>query len=226
MRALDYFPDALKDFLQVLRLRARYPGRDIYSRKIAPDVRLGRGCRIAHDVQLGPGVALGDYTYVNDGTVIGSGSAGRFCSIGYYCNIGLHAHPLDFVSTSPFLHGAGNLLDVPSFWNDFSAPPLIENDVWIASHVTVLQGVRVGNGAVVAAGAVVTRDVPSYAIVAGVPARVIRHRFSPEEIRELLALAWWDLPPEELRARRELFAAGRDWKKHIPALARLERQRA
>jgi len=71
-------------------------------------------------------------------------------------------------------------------------PIIIENDVWIASNVIIKQGVRVGNGAVVAMESLVTKDVPPYAIVGGNPAKIIKYRFSQKQINELLKIAWWD----------------------------------
>jgi acetyltransferase-like isoleucine patch superfamily enzyme len=101
-------------------------------------------------------------------------------------------HPVDWVSTFPFriqwgLKGA--LADgTPATRGDI----VIGSDVWIGTDAMVLSGVTVGHGAVIAARAVVTRDVPPYAIVAGVPARVVRYRFDPETIDRLLAMRWWE----------------------------------
>lgn len=76
----------------------------------------------------------------------------------------------------------------------------IGNDVWIASSATVISGVKVGDGAVVAAGAVVVRDVPPYAIVAGVPAKVIKYRFDSDVVDRLLELSWWDWDLKRIQA--------------------------
>jgi acetyltransferase-like isoleucine patch superfamily enzyme len=217
MRFVDLLPGPLERALRLLRLRLRFPGRTIRSPDVASSVTLGRGCRINAGVQLGPGVSVGDFTYVNDGTVVGSGTIGRFCSIGYACGIGMHEHPLEFLSTSPHLYGGRNLFGAKATWDDFPRPPTIGSDVWIGSNVTVLQGVTVGHGAVIAAGAVVTRDVPPYAIVGGVPAKVIRYRFQPEVVRELLALSWWDLPLARIRALGPVFLAGAGWKEALAA---------
>jgi acetyltransferase-like isoleucine patch superfamily enzyme len=211
VRAVDLLPAPLADLLRLLRLRRRFPGRTILSPHVASSATLGEGCRINAGVQLGPGVEIGDHTYLNDGTVVGSGSIGRFCSIGYACGIGMHEHPLGFLSTSPRLYGAGNLFGAAPRWDDFPRPPSLGSDVWVGSNVTILQGVTVGHGAVIAAGAVVTKDVPPYAIVGGVPARVIRHRFPPEVVEELLALRWWEWPLERILGARELFLAGEGW---------------
>jgi virginiamycin A acetyltransferase len=77
----------------------------------------------------------------------------------------------------------------------------IGNDVWIGARAVILDGITIGDGAIVGACAVVTKDVPPYAVVAGVPARVIRYRFSEKKIRTLLELQWWEWSPEEIKAR-------------------------
>lgn len=118
---------------------------------------------------------------------------GRYCSIAANCTFVLSHHDVTRVTTSPcetaslWPHQRGNK-------SSFSRGDIvIGNDVWIGANCTILDNVRIGDGAVVAAGAVVTKDVPPYAIVGGNPASVIRHRFSPERVEELLELRWWDL---------------------------------
>lgn len=81
----------------------------------------------------------------------------------------------------------------------------IGHDVWIGAYATVLSGVQIGHGAVIAAGAVVVRDVPAYAIVGGVPAKVMKFRFTEEVRRRLLAVRWWDWSPEHIAREREIF---------------------
>lgn len=91
------------------------------------------------------------------------------------------------ISTSPEIYKI-----VEENYNELKNPPVIMNDVWIGSKAIVLQGVKIGNGAIIAAGAVVTKDVPSYAIVAGVPARIIKYRFSEDIIKKIENTKWWD----------------------------------
>ena len=81
----------------------------------------------------------------------------------------------------------------------------IGNDVWIAAGAHVLRGVKVSDGAVIAANAVVTKDVPPYAIVAGVPAKIVKYRFSDDQIKSLLDIKWWDFSEEQLSKARQFF---------------------
>lgn len=85
---------------------------------------------------------------------------------------------------------------------------VLGNDVWVGANALILGGVTVGHGAVIAAGAVVTKDVPDYSVVGGVPAKVIKYRFTAEEIALLLKLQWWALPDSVLSANAQLFRSG------------------
>ena len=211
MRLGELLPESVRGYWRLWQLRRRFPGRVILSHLIGDGAALGVGCSLGRGVQLGPRVVIGDYSYLNDYTIVGSGRVGKYCSIGYLCQLGMHEHPVRFISTSPLFYGECNLFGDPAYWDDFPAPPLIGHDVWVGSHASILQGVTVGDGAVIAGGAVVTKDVPPYAVVAGVPARVIRQRFSDEEVEYLRQLRWWDLPREELLRLRPLFLAGEQW---------------
>jgi serine acetyltransferase len=97
---------------------------------------------------------------------------------------------------------------------DEKKPIHIGHDVWIGARVFIRDGVKIGNGAVVAAGSVVVKDVPDYAIVGGVPAKIIRYRFSEEMIAELLNLKWWEWPEEKLR-KAQPYIAQKDVRKFI-----------
>jgi len=211
----DLLRDPLVDYARLWYNRLRFPGRTVASPHVGQDVRLGARCHIGKGVILGRGVAIGDYSFVNQGTIIASGTVGKFSSIAYYCQIGMAEHPVDHLSTSPFLYGPNSLTGAPSEWGDYFSPPAIGNDVWVGSHVVVLQGVKIGDGAIVAAGAVVTSDVPPYTIVGGVPARVIRRRIEDQGLVDrLLRWRWWD-HPNDLPRHAALFRAGPAWREHL-----------
>jgi len=131
---------------------------------------------------------------------------GKYCSIADGVEIFLGGnHRTDWITTFPFpvmraWPEAKRVTGHPSTRGDVS----IGNDVWLGAGCAVLSGVRIGNGAVVACRAVVTRDVPAYAIVAGNPAKVVRMRFGADLVRRLEASAWWDWDPARIRQKLPL----------------------
>lgn len=115
--------------------------------------------------------------------------------------IGPSQHPLNFLSTHPFQYlKYEKLIPKQKIMFISSRPVTVGNDVWIGANVIIMDGLKIGDGAVIGANAVVTHDVPPYAIVGGIPARIIRYRFEPEIIKKLLALQWWNLPDEQIAA--------------------------
>lgn len=150
---------------------------------------------------------MGRYSYIGKCTRITDATIGNFCSIGEYCGIGGGVHPLDLVSTSPTFLKGRNIMrkNFSQFEYKTSISVTIGSDVWIGDGAFIRSGVTVGDGAVIGAHAVVTHDVPAYAVVAGCPARVIRYRFDEETIKGLQRLAWWEWSDEKLRANAALF---------------------
>ena len=130
---------------------------------------------------------------------------GNFCSIATDARIVcLAGHRIDLPSTYPFR----TLMFNPQGGNQDAVcrgAVRIGHDVWIGAAALILDGVMIGNGAVIAAGAVVTKDVENYTIVAGNPARELRRRFDPEDIEALLKIAWWDWPDETIRSFESYF---------------------
>lgn len=166
---------------------------------------------------------IGAFTQVNmrrikaeaNNTVIEAQSIGRYCSIAHGVNIGMSGHSTTFLSSSTLFKFNSNASVFTPFlkerdydweadmakknFESWKKPlPIIGNDVWIGFGATVLNGVTIGDGAVVAARSVVTQDVAPYTIVGGVPAKPIRKRFEDFLIKRLVDLQWWKYQPEIL----------------------------
>ncbi|RYD23723.1 MAG: CatB-related O-acetyltransferase [Verrucomicrobiaceae bacterium] len=133
-------------------------------------------------------------------------SIGRFCSIADDVSVaGMH-HPLDWVSTNPFLYYQDRgIIDqrrkLPKKTRERNRKIVIGNDVWIGEGVRILRPATLGHGSVIAAGSVVTKDVPPFAIVGGVPAKVLKWRIAENLIPKMLEIAWWDWDLETIKAR-------------------------
>jgi acetyltransferase-like isoleucine patch superfamily enzyme len=133
-------------------------------------------------------VEIGEYSYISEWCHLSQFTRiGRYCSIGNLVTIGAKRHPFSGLTSFPLEGGE---------W--IQEPTNVGNDVWIGSGATILAGLTIGDGAIVGANSVVTKDVPPYAIVAGVPARILRYRFSPGRINALRASKWWEKEKEEV----------------------------
>jgi acetyltransferase-like isoleucine patch superfamily enzyme len=191
----------------VLRLRHRRNGLRVGHFSVCEDVQFGRWNTIHNLVRM-RSVMIGDMSYVANGARIVNARIGRYCSLGPQCRVGMGVHPTAFASTHPAFYsrtlGPNRSLAVQEFVDSITVE--IGNDVWIGDRASIMDGVRIGDGAIVGANALVTRDVPPYAIVGGVPARLIRMRFDDTLIARLLATRWWDRDHDWVRRNANAFA--------------------
>lgn len=175
----------------------------LFSGAVVANSRLGRFSYVSRDARVGNAV-LGDFVSVAPEALVG----------------GLGSHPARWLTTHPAFYSP--LGQVPTLLeaagsaageNTFDEQPVtrVGSDVWIGARAVVLDGVTVGDGAIVAAGAVVTRDVPAYAVVGGVPARVLRSRFDQDVIEELLSWRWWTLSSDVLQRLTPDFRRSDAW---------------
>ena len=182
----------------VCRLLGAKP-RAVLNSKIDKKAKVGRGTQFVNS-------SIGKYSYVFGSTVI-STEIGKYCSIAENCVIGGGKHPTDWVSSSPVFYKGKNCLKKNFSQNKFDEfeKTVIGNDVWIGSKVIVKGGVKIGNGAVIGMGSVVTHDVPAYEIWAGNPARLIRKRFPDQTIAKLESICWWDWDDSKIAENADLF---------------------
>lgn len=199
------------------------PGKSIYPRNDHQTIYL-------KNAVSDPNIVVGDFTFYNDFVHDPAEFEKRNVLyhypvnhdrlvIGKFCSIACGAkflftsanHKMESLSTYPFPIFAGEWAlrreDVTNAW-DNKGDIVIGNDVWIGYEAVVLQGVTIGDGAIIGARALVTKDVPPYAIVGGVPARRIRMRFPPETVSALLELKWWDWPYETIREKLPFIQGG------------------
>jgi acetyltransferase-like isoleucine patch superfamily enzyme len=162
---------------------------------------IGNHCHILSHTILNS-CTVANYSYIGRNSLVQNSLIGAYCSIANDVCIGLGQHPQDHFSTSPLFFRVNNTFKISVIEIDLDFDEYnqidIGNDVWIGARAIIMDGVSIGDGAIVAANAVVTKDVPPYAIVGGVPAKVISYRFGQEKINNLLDSKWWDLPVDEI----------------------------
>ena len=164
-----------------------------------------------HPIHVGPDCIIrsekiGRYTFINADTIIfDEVEIGRFCTFARGCHIAGAEHPFHFLSSSfyrisnnwfpddPIHKATTKIHDRPAPHRKRALKTIIGNDVWFGANTLILRGVNIGDGAVIGAGAVVTKDVIPYAIVAGNPAKIIKMRFDDETVAKLICIKWWNL---------------------------------
>lgn len=184
-----------------MRLRAEapfiHPDCEITEAAFGAYTEVGRGSRVMN-------ATFGDYSYCDRYADIANARIGKFANIASFTRIGPTDHPMACASLHHFLYRSSDYwedapLDDAFFAQRRARMARIGHDTWIGHGAVIRPEVTVGDGAVVAAGAVVTREVAAYTIVAGVPARPLRDRFAPHIAARLTALAWWDWDHDRLR---------------------------
>ena len=153
-----------------------------------------------HNRLFGPGKLansqLGLFSYIQSNSIVAYSKIGRYCSIGPYTIIAGGEHPVNFPSTHPVFFSAYTLWPELGMPNDKITEEHktvnIGHDVWIGAQCYIRDGVTIGTGSVIAAGSVVVDDIAPYSIVAGVPAKVIRLRFSEQLVAKLVSSKWWE----------------------------------
>ena len=161
-------------------------------------------CSLSGAIEFGYPENFGAFTYFDfqeygPRKLIRGLRTGRYCSVAIDSHIGLIPHPIDWLSTAsvvysqtPWRKHFDGKVQCDEILTSIGEPTVLGNDVWIASGADIKRGITIGDGAIVGAGAMVTKDVPPYAIVGGVPAKVIRYRFDEATIKRLLAVKWWN----------------------------------
>lgn len=199
-----------------------YDGVKIIDSHLGDNIIIGKdsfitGCTLSDYVQLNrrnfiEDTKIGMCTYTGINTIVKHADIGRYCSISWNVSIAADKHNYKFLSPHP-------LTNFKSFGLVMLNKPLdfdkitIGNDVWIGMNSCILPGVKIGNGAIIGAGSVVTRNVPDYAIVAGNPAKIIKFRFSDNIIKILKQCEWWNWKHSIIKAHMELFRSELDSKK-------------
>ena len=176
------------------RVLRKLRGTDVRDSSVDPSSKIEPGSKLV-SCTVGRHSFCGyDCTFLNT-------DIGAFCSIAGGVIAGGATHPIPYLSTSPVFLSHKDSVKAKFAAHDYNPVyrTRIGNDVWIGERALIKAGVSIGDGAVIGMGAVVTKDVPPYAIVGGNPARLIRMRFSDPVIDGLLRLKWWDLSEDELR---------------------------
>lgn len=187
-------PKIFRNIWHYYTAKREHPNAKLFFPVTIKKSKLGRHNIIYHNSVIFSS-SIGDFSYVGSESRIQYTHIGKFCSIGPEVRIGLGKHPTHFKSTHPAFYDKDSSYYgiMPEYTNPNPEYETITigNDVWIGCRAMVLDGVTIGDGAIIAAGAVVTKDVPPYAIVGGVPAKIIKFRFQPNEIQKLLESKWW-----------------------------------
>lgn len=204
-----YVRDFIITYKNYTTLKLKYRGKVRFNTttKIAVTSTFEGANVIGDSTKFSGKIGYGSYI-CNDCSIIGD--IGRFTSIAAEVKNAQGVHPITspYATTSPMFFSlkkqSGITFAKEQLFDEMRAPIQIGNDCWIGQRAFFVGGLTIGDGAVVLAGAVVTKDVPPYAVVGGVPAKILRYRYDEETIKFLLEKKWWDMPLEWLKENSEL----------------------
>lgn len=208
------------------KLLSSVAGKNYYQGKssICSNLNAGSNCsigkgsivvnsKVGNFVSIGSNVVvqqceIDNHTYLAQDVLAYHAKIGKFCSVGPRVILGHGDHPVTRISTSPEFYSLGSSTGYSfaqsNTFEEF-APIQIGHDVWVGANVYIKHGITIGNGAIIAAGAVVIKDVLPYSICGGVPAKLIKMRFTPEITEELQRIEWWNWDDAKMNSQHELF---------------------
>ncbi|MBN1903168.1 hypothetical protein JW926_17735 [Candidatus Sumerlaeota bacterium] len=170
--------------------------------------KIEKGVKIDKGASVGSRVTIGRHTYIGEYAKIGVATIGPFCSIAGHCAIGLGGHPASFISTHTFCHlKYRGFVDKDLFDPYEKGGAILGADVWLGFGAQVMAGVKIGIGAILASGAIATKDIPPFSIAAGVPAQVKSFRFDEKTRETILKSKWWEKDDDELKKIVSLFSS-------------------
>lgn len=189
----------LRRIKRLLLRKDYFCGKDVY----LTNVELHHKCNIAYGADISNS-SIGKFTSIGRRTTVRNSLIGNFCSISYNVTIGANGHPIDRVSGSAaFYQSKFGLVDFGEKID--SKGTIVGHSVWIGCNAVIMEGVQIGNGAVVGAGAIVTKNVKPYEVVAGIPAVHLKYRFTDKIIENIEESQWWEKDDQFYRNNLNLF---------------------
>ena len=176
----------IKSLFLIFYNKLKRHNTSINSLGVSHKARIGHFSEIMNGTAIDAFCEIGKYCYIGKYCNVTKSEIGNYCSIGNNVSIGQGEHDLTKISTSAVFYSN-------TYFELTQKDCIIGHDVWIGVDSIVLRGVKVGNGVVIGANSVVTKDVPDYAVVVGSPARIIKYRFDRLKIQKIEELCWWDL---------------------------------
>jgi acetyltransferase-like isoleucine patch superfamily enzyme len=177
----------------------------IYNKSISISSVIGKKTMIRNNTEVYK-ISLGDYSYISGPrSYIEEAIVGKYCSIARQVVIGVSDHNMNWVTTSPIVTSIEYGFVNKNVNEPQKPPPIIGNDVWIGMNCIIMRGVTIGDGAILAAGSIVTKNVEPYSVVGGIPAKLIKYRFTKEQISKLLQIQWWNWDEQKIKENINCF---------------------